>query len=410
MAAIFAPKDCHVLMNLLCKEATGQNAEIQIVDTSSFVSVGETILATGTENTLNAVAMLLGRMLIAARPYKGKLDLIDAINTGVYTSRLLKTSFYTDGALAAGNYNTDLYTNLADEYDNGTNEGQSTKSMWVQNPPLPLQMNFGGRSVWQDSLTIYEYQIKQAFRNESEFGQFWGGVLTEKENDIELQKEAYRRMAIVSRIIAEIGAGKGVNMTPLFNQRYGTSYTSEQLRTTYLKDFLAFMVVEMKEVIEKLTYKSVLYHWSPDAPDGSDRVITRHSPKDKQKLVLYAPLIREAEAFVLPEIFHDDYLKPENGERVEYWQNINEPETVKGTAKLPNGMVENTTSVTVDNNPYIIGALFDTDALMLDFQLDDASTTPKEARKHYYNIWWSFARNVISDMTENFVVFYMADE
>ena len=50
MARTLTPRDCHVLMNLLVKEATGQDAQIQVVDSSTFVSAGEQVLATGTEN------------------------------------------------------------------------------------------------------------------------------------------------------------------------------------------------------------------------------------------------------------------------------------------------------------------------------------------------------------------------
>ena len=53
--------------------------------------------------------------------------------------------------------------------------------------------------------------------------------------------------------------------------------------------------------------------------------------------------------------------------------------------------------------------MFDEDGVMLDYQFEDASTTPKEARKHYRNIWWTIRRNAMVDFTENMVLFYMAD-
>ena len=60
--------------------------------------------------------------------------------------------------------------------------------------------------------------------------------------------------------------------------------------------------------------------------------------------------------------------------------------------------------------PYVVGILYDVDGMMTDFQLDDAISTPVEARKRYYNIWYSYARNGINDNTENGVIFYMEDE
>ena len=79
MARTLTPQDCHVLMNLLVKEATGQNSEIQEVDASNFVSVGEMVLATGTENVLNSLSLVLGRTFMAVRPYKSKNTYLESV-------------------------------------------------------------------------------------------------------------------------------------------------------------------------------------------------------------------------------------------------------------------------------------------------------------------------------------------
>ena len=52
MAKSFTPQDCYQLMNSLVKQATGQQT-ITVVDSTTFVSAGETVLATGTENKLS---------------------------------------------------------------------------------------------------------------------------------------------------------------------------------------------------------------------------------------------------------------------------------------------------------------------------------------------------------------------
>ena len=415
MARAMTPQDVHAVVNLLVKEATGQNGTIQVVDSSTFVSAGEMLLASGMENVLNAISIVSGRLLVASRPYDAKLNILRAENTGVYTQRLRKISFYSREALPDGAFNTNLYTNLANGYDNNQNGGQSVKSMWEQNAPVPLEMNFAGADVWDDSTTVYKYQLKQAFRDESEFAQFWSGVMQEKQNDINRQKEAYNRMALLSRIIGQKAAGDNapgsvINLTAAFNAKFGTSYTSAQLRTTYEKEFLAFFVETFKGVSEKLAYSTNRYHW---VPEKEGYTLLRHTPKDRQKAILYAPMFRSAQANVLPDIFNPQYLSVDNYEGVEFWQNFNDPAGVKGITAVPdfdnsnNGQQDATDEVTI---PYVVGCLFDTDALMIDYQLDDADATPMEARKKYYNLWWTFSKNVISDYTENFVVFTMEDE
>lgn len=419
MARTLTPRDCHALINLMVKEATGQDATIQAVDSSTFVSAGETLLATGMENTLNALSLVLGRTFMAVRPYNAKLKLINAVDTGAYSSRMRKISFYSRESQASGDWNTQSYTNLAMGYDNGTNSANSTSSMWEQNQPVPLELNFGGRSVWEDSTTVYEYQVKQAFRSEEDFAQFVAGIMTEKGNDIESQKEAFNRMTMLNYMagLYDLGSGGIIsgchrNLTAEYNAKFGTSYTTAQLLSTYLKDFLEFFVSVIRTESDWMTNRSATRHWSPAKTiNGVNYVLLRHTPKDRQRLVLYSPLLTEAKARVMPEIFNPEYLSLENYEGVEYWQNQNDPMSINVTPAIPDTVSTGAPTIAGANvsDIKVLGCLYDVDAMMIDYQLDAQAVTPLEARKHYRNMWWTFSKNSINDFTENGVLFYMAD-
>lgn len=414
MARVLTPKDAHSIMNLIVREACG-DSPIRVVDSSSFVSAGETVLATGVENTLNALSTVIGRTLMAVRPYKAKLNIINAINTNMYTNRLRKVSFYSKYSEATGSLNTDLYAkNLYNGYDNGSADGESTASMWVQNKPVALELNFGGCSTWQECLTTYKYQIKTAFRSESDFNTFISGIITQKANDIEMRKEAFNRMLLLNAIGATYQSAHAeckVNLTSEFNKKFGTSYKGAELRSTHLKEFMQFFVSRIKQDMRKLTLNSALYHMSPTKTvDGTDyNTIMRHTPIDKQRLMLYNPLFMDAESYVFPEIFNTKYLDiGKQYEGVDFWQSILEPEKVSVTPAITNGQGA-CVAGTKSEIPYVVGLLYDVDALMIDYQLDDVSTTPEEARKHYRNTWWTFCRNAIYDPTENMILYYMAD-
>ncbi len=422
MARQLTPRDAHALMNELVKQATGQK-NIAVVDSSTFASAGEMVLATGTENVLNSLGIVLGRTFMAVRPWKAPLRLINAINTGAYTSRMRKISFYAKDAQASGDYNTQLFTNLKMGFDNGENPDaggtpQATKSQWEQNQPVPLEMNFGGSSTWEDSITVYDTQLKIAFRNEEEFLRFVSGYMTEKGNDIESQKEAFNRMTLLNHMagvydLTSYGATV-IDLTAAFNTKFGTSYTRRDLLTTYFNEFLAFFVSEFKGVSDKMLNRSKKYHWSPAKTiNGTSYTLLRHTPKDRQKAILYKPFFRDAEAQVMPQIFNPEYLKVENYEGVEFWQAENAGAAINVTPAIPDADSASPTYGTqiAGNNvslDYVIGALFDEDALMVDYQLDASETTVKEARKRYRNIWWTFSKNAINDFTENFVLFIMS--
>lgn len=424
MGRPYNPVEAYALMNTLVKEATGQDASITAVDTSSFVSAGETVLSTGVTNTLNALSAVIGRTLIGVRPYQAKFRIMNALDTGAYAHRMRKISFYSRNALPAGNFNTldpsdgdPMYTNLADGYDNGTNSGASVPSMWVQNQPVPLEVNFAGSSVWQDSTTVYEYQLKAAFSSEQTFMDFVSGIMTEKGNDIESQKEAFSRMTLLNRIagnydLASTVPSGAVNMTAEFNDFFGTSYDSDEILSEHTQQFLEFFIARVKEDSDMMTNRSALYHWSPAKTIGSTSyTLLRHTPKAQQKMFILNKFMNLGRSVVLPEIFNDQYLNIENYEGVDYWQNINNPAAISVTPAIPDvsDPKEQTAGSAVALD-YVLGVLYDNDALMTDFQLEDSATTPLEARKRYRNIWWSFAKNAINDFTENFIVYYMEDE
>ena len=418
--ALFNVKDGHAVMNLLVKQATGQQT-ITVFDSSTFVSAGELVLDTGMENVFNSLNIVLGRLIVASRPYKAKLTLMDAENSGVFTNRLRKVSFYSKDALPSGYFNTDLFINLADGFTSGQNpdalgNAQSTKSQWEQNQQPSLEMNFGVSTTWQNCITEYEEQVKVAFRDENEWARFLGGYLTEHANDIESQREAWNRMLLLNKIGAiydmqSVMPGSVVNLTAAYNAKFGTSYTSAQLRTTYLADFLAFFVAEFKLASKRLTERSAAYHWTPAHPDGLK--ILRHTPYDRQRAYLYAPLFTEAESLVLPQIFNPQYLNIDTQyEEIGYWQS-NYSDAVRPQVNVTPAVTNTTTGVQEAGSAvaleYVVGLLTDVDALMSDMQLERAHTTHIEARKGYRNTWLTFEKGGICDQTENSILFIMAD-
>lgn len=418
MGKILTVQDCHNLMNSLVKQATGQQS-ITVIDSSSFVSAGEIVLATGTENVINSLSLIIGRTLVAVRPYKAKFLLINALNSGVYSNRIRKISYYSKDAQASGMYNTQLYTNLKEGYTNGQNvvaeNPTSTKSMWEQNQPIALEMNFAGSDTWDDSLTIYEKQLQVAFESEANFSQFMSGIMTEKSNDMESQKEAFNRMCVLNEIgmiydMAEDRPMSCVNLTKEYNTKYGTSYTSAELRTTYLESFLKFFVSYVKNISNYLEERSSNYHLSPTKTvNGTTYKLLRHTPKNRQKMFLYEPLFIEAKANVLPSIFNPEYLDIKNYEPINYWQSIDNRSSVKITPAIydkVSGEQKKGNEVDLD---YVVGLLFDEDAMMIDYQFDGSYSTPLEARKLYRNIFWHYTKNAINDPTENAVLFYMKD-
>jgi hypothetical protein len=428
----FTQKDIYALTNAIVSQLTGED-NITVFDTDSFVSAGELIGTYETENVVNAISIVMGRTFMAVRPWSAKFALINALNTGLYTHRMRKISMYSSRALPSGSWNTDLYTNFAPLYDNGTNGAAdettgrtpSTRDQWEQHPPIPFEMQFDGASVWQEAITIYEDQLKVAFRSEDDFANFMGAIMTQKATDIELQKEAHSRMTMLSRIAMSLAISQGtetaglktaIDLKAAYNAFYGTNKTRTQLLTTDLKSFLEFFISEFKDLSDLMTRPSVAYHAAPvkTMADG-DHVLLRHTPKSEQRLMMYGPFWKKARAIVMPEIFNTEYLQEPNFESVEFWQSYNNRSAINLKVTVPgwleslmtDGETTQDTSVTI-NEAYILGVLFDKDSVMTDYQYESSRSTPVEARKNYRNIWYDFSKNSIVDPSENCIVFYLS--
>ena len=421
MARALTPQDCYALMNSLVEQATGQ-ASLTAVDSSSFVSAGELVLASGTENVLNSLSLILGRTLIAVRPYEAKLRIMNALNSGLYANRLRKISYYARENEPAGFENTNLYTNLAMGFDNGVNpdsqtppQDQSTGSMWVQSQPVPLEVNFAGSSVWDTSTTVYETQLKVAFRNEAEFAQFVSGILTEKGNDIESTKEAFNRMTLLNFIAGAVdlnaSTGSAIDLTTAFGNYIGQTVTRADLLPggTYATEFREWFTAFFKGVSDKMENRSLKWHWSPTKTiNGVSYHLLRHTPKSKQRCIMYGPYFRDAQATIMPALFNPQYLDMDKQfETVEYWQAEDSGASISVTPASPdvNGQTQiQGSAVALD---YVLGIIYDEDAMMVDYQFEGSYSSPLEAKKLYRNIFWHFRKNAINDFTENHVVFYL---
>ena len=417
--------DGYAIINAMNAEMFGENVSITATDLSSFASVGESILASGIENVINCLSLVASRDLVAIRPYKAKFRLINALDSGMFSNRVRKISYYAKYAVPTGASNTQLYDeNLMMGADNGVHYDSSTppvqksvESMWLQSAPVVWQSWFGGAIEWQYPYTIYENALKAAFRTPQEWVDFLNGFLVSCANDIESEKEAFSRALVLNALagVYDMSAdmpGSAVNMTTVFNSRMGgTTYTTAQILTTYFSEFLGVFVSTVKTISDMMENRSINYHWSPTKTVGADSYyLPRQTKKEDQRMMMVSSFWNDAEAMVLPAIFNDQYLKLDNFEKVDYWQNINEPFKISITPAIPDTSDPTQqitgTAVALDT---VLGCIFDRDAMMVDFHLEDVASSPLEARKHYRTVWNTINKNPIWDPTENFVLFYMAD-
>lgn len=406
MANTLTPTDVYAIVNAMAAEMYGTQNTLQALNTSTFASVGEAMLRTGYENTVNALSVVIGRTIIAARPYRGKFRIIMKVpqEYGLITRKI---SFYSGKLEPSTDFNTDL--NPAQIVDGASIDP------WKITKTYPLEINFTGLKVEQKNYTVFRYQLKQAFQSESAFSTFVSGLLIQIANDLEVVMDAENRLQVLNAIGATYNTGSGtrraVNLTAEYNTFYNTSYTTAQLLTTYYKELMQFFVMRIKGDMELMSEYNSLFHVTPAKNDDAGNALTlnRHTPPDMRRLLLYMPMIRQAESSIFPSLFNDSYLKLENYEGVEYWQNPNEPagvDIVPHQLNAATGAGVAGTRVQLEN---VVALLFDRDALVTSVHVEDVITSPINNRGSYYNVTYHYGKDYQLDQTENMILYYMED-
>lgn len=410
MPNYFQVRDAAGIVESLVKQLSAQTS-ISKVDSTNFVDAGSSVLAQGYENVMNALSQLVGRTITAVRPTEDEeFRLIDKSEDS-FSDRIRKISIYSKNPQKTGMYNTDQYTNLGD----GLSDGSGAGSQWEQARYIPVEKFFGPKEfAWQHEFTDYINQLNVAFTSEAELVDFLNGMRTRMINDIRIQKTAKNRIAVLSRLAGNkllvdkelLGAECAVNLTPEFNKEYGTSYTTEQLLTNHRIAFYKFFLAKFKIYSKMLKYDTVMFH-DPLTKTVSDvdYVVLRNTPVSMQKFLFNEQLFTEVE-FDLSEIFHPEKLAfpKENAEGIMYWQDPKNPYQIDVVPALPEGATSS--EVQID---YVLGILFDTDALMSNNRYEGMLATPINARHGYRNEFYNFKYSIFSDYSENSILFYMSD-
>jgi len=405
MANTLTPTDVYAIVNAMAVEMYGANNTLTAVNTTTFSTVGEAMLRTSYENTVGALSTVIGKSIIAARPYSGKFKVIMRVpqEYGLITRKI---SFYSGALEPSKDFNTNL---------NGTQivDGASIDP-WTITKTYPLEINFAGLKLTQKNYTVFRYQLKQAFASESAFGSFVSGLLIQIANDLEVDMDAENRLQLINAIGATYNTGtarQSVNLTTAFNSFYGTSYTTAQLLSTYFKELMEFFIMRIKGDMELMSEYNSLFHIYPAKNDDGGNALTlnRHTPPEARRLVLYMPRIRQAEATIFPALFDTGYLRLSDYIGLEYWQNPNVPEGVSVTPNqldVATGQSVNGNAVALD---HVLAVLFDRDALVTSVHVEDVLTSPVNNKGSYYNVTYHYGKDYQYDPTENMVIYYLAD-
>lgn len=385
--------DISTILNNIVKDVTGQTATLAARDTKDFVAQAETALTAGTDPIMQSISQMIARTVFAVRPYKPSVRLIDkdALSYGNAVRKI--TPIFTDGAETQPMYNLQPA------------DGQSTDHYTIKRPKA-LETRFTGFSQWEvQAPTVFEDQLRTAFTGPDQLSEFMSAQITAVNNELASQKEALALNTVANFVGAKLTRNNSACIIHLLTEYNALTLLSLTANSVFEPDnfpaFIKWMYSRIEDISDLLTARSITFH---EALTGY--TIMRHTPKEAQRLLLYAPIMRQIQTMALSGIYHNDLLKMQDvAAEVPYWQNILDRMSISVDCSYTTaaGAIANAAAST----DCLVGVLFDRDAMGINTNLESVNTTPLNAKGRYYNTFYHYARRYYNDITENAVIFLL---
>lgn len=383
------------ILNAITAQATGTSA-IAVTDTSSFITAGQEALKAGYDTLGTAISQVLSKTIFSIRPYSAKFKGLEMTQQqyGNITRKLtaIDKPFKNNPGLDP--------TVLVDG---------GTVDPWVIDKPLVQQMNWYGAETVQRQLTLWDYQLDQAFSGPDQLASFVSMMMQNMSDVLEQARENTKRMTLVNLIGAILGnyaTNQNVKLVTAYNSYVGASpaltWADIKADNAKYQHFMRFAYARIATVASMLTERSAKYHVSL-----TGKTIMRHSPYDRQRLYMLGQERYDMEAQVLADAFHDNYLKYADVETVNFWQSINTPDTINvtpsylATAGANAGTIQKGSAV---NKAGIFAVLMDEEAAGI-VQVQERSGSIYNPRASYNNLFFTTVNRYFNDFTENAVVF-----
>lgn len=360
------------LVNTVNSEAFGHSA-ITVVDTSSLISLGNTVLSssTNTEAFLNTLAQRIGRTILRFREYRNKLgDMV--LNDFEYGAILQKIKVHMPEAEKDESYDL-IDGNTVDHYA-------------IAKPSVDQKL-FVTRTPYQFHITIQRVHLKEAFLSPEAMGSFIGIVFGEVRNAIEISLENLGRVTLATAV-AEYSGSREIALVTDFNTEYNPSPALTAAEALHNEEFLRYAIMRMTNVIDMIQDASELYN------DGS---MVTFTPREDVRMKVVSEFQRRIESNVLYAAFNEKFVDiPEGYKTLNFWQAAQSPYDVE--IKRPS----DDTATTVNN---VVAILYDRDAMGV-YKIDEEIlTTPVNAAGMYYNQYWHEKQLRFIDLSENGVIF-----
>ena len=381
----------HTLINAVTKEVLGETGVIQ-EDLTNVVDIGKTIIDTDNiDNYVKKLVNHIGKVIFVNRLYAGGVPSV-VMDSWEYGSILEKISADMPEATESPSW---ALTDKQDYSPDG-----------FYKPTVSAKF-FNSKVTFEIPMSFTEKQVKESFSSAEQLNGFISMLTTSIENSMTVKLEALIMRtinnAIGETLYAELAAPatgvldatkttvKAVNLLKLYNAQAAVALTEAKALTT--PEFIRFATYQISMYSDRMSKVSKLFNVEK---------ATRFTPKELQHTVLLSDFAKASEAYLASQTFNAEKVALPVHETVPYWQGSGVAygftDVSKIDVKTSSGKV-----VAIDG---IIGVMFDRDAIGVS-NLDRRVTTNYNPRAEFYTNFYKFDAGYYSDLSENFVVFFV---
>ena len=375
------------ILNDIMLEVTGQPQEgedpaiIVQEDLSNIVDIGTTVFSNGwRDNYVRAMINRIGREVFVDRTYEGYAPSV-LRDAWEYGSIMAKTRCKIFDAKANPSWSLTA--------------GQ-TVNQFEFTPPEVYEKFYNSRVAWQIDCSFTEVQLKESFTSAAAMNRFYSMIENRIATSMTIYTDSLVMRTINNFIGEKISANNGViDLLAGYNAGVATPITAAQALRD--KEFLRYAALTISLFVDRFRAPSANFN----VPDGDDANVT-FTPREYAHLVLHSDLAKSMEVYLQSDTYHDELVKIGEYETVPYWQTQGAQYALTDTSRIDIKLASDNTK-TVNRN-YIIGLLFDRDALGVNND-NRRTTSAYNANGEYWTNFYKVDTSYFNDLAENGLVF-----
>lgn len=389
----------NIIINSLVTQMLGTE-DVTPTDLTNVIQLGHDKLADTewSSTTLNNLVDRIGKTIISQRQYTG-------------VDPLILSDAFTFGAILQKIYIEPMKAEESKVW--GQVEGTSVDPYVIKSPEVK-QILFNGFNTWQMTVTIKDEQWYGAWTSSEAMAAFIDGIFTVMQTSLELQLESIANMAYANFIGEKLADAEGyksgtasapvehaahnpvqvINLLKEYNTKTSKTLTKD---TAYFDaDFLKYASMRINTMLKRMSKMSTMFNCKD---------YQRHTPVEYCRVTVLSDFANAVQYNLQSDIYNKELVSLPNYREVQYWQGSGTDYNTEDTS-----LIEITTaSGKVIKQNGVVALLNDIEAIALNHEMK-TTESQRNGRGHYTNYFPSVDIGYINDISENGIVFLIADE